>query len=402
MNGSGLHQELDWFKSYLTGRCQRGKLGDCLSSKAVLAFGVPQGSGLGPLLFTVYTTAMSSMICGHSIPHRLYADDSQLCVTFASGTLLQHWMFCRCAWPLSSHGWWWINWNWIQIKLNSFLFGNEQHRSKYLNASCWTSSVESNPEKSAWNHGVIVDNNFTFRSHMSAVCSSCFYHMRDLLRIHCHLDLDTAKLLVTALVSSLESPPFTHSVPLLRSLHWLWVKFRILFKITLLANKTLHEKKPVYLHTMLAASIPSRSLRSNKGINLSIRWVKNDIGASVFQCCAPSLWINLLLSVCSATSVATFRKHLKTPLFDLAFSPQRPAHPMAHWCYGSASSIWLLNTIWLSHSWAWLCQGYWRYRNLIDWLNNGRIFSTSSILKATGARWDVIKLLSILTASTSV
>ena len=34
---------LDWFKSYLTGRCQRIKLGDCLSSKADLKFGVPQG-----------------------------------------------------------------------------------------------------------------------------------------------------------------------------------------------------------------------------------------------------------------------------------------------------------------------------------------------------------------------
>ena len=35
---------LNWFKSYLTGRCQRIKLGDCLSSKADLTFGVPQGS----------------------------------------------------------------------------------------------------------------------------------------------------------------------------------------------------------------------------------------------------------------------------------------------------------------------------------------------------------------------
>ena len=24
--------------------------------------------------------------------------------------------------------------------------------------------------------------------------------------------------------------------------------------------------------------------------------------------------------------------------------------------------------IWLLHHWAWLCRGYWRYRNLIDWL----------------------------------
>ena len=44
--------------------------------------------------------------------------------------------------------------------------------------------------------------NFTFRSHISAVCSSCFYHMRDLRRTRCHLDLDSAKLLATALLPS--------------------------------------------------------------------------------------------------------------------------------------------------------------------------------------------------------
>ena len=65
-----------------------------------------------------------------------------------------------------------------------------------------------------------------------------------------------------------KSPPFTRSVPLLRSLHWLPVKFRILFKISLLTYKTIHEKQPVYLHSMLAASLPSHSLRSNKGICL--------------------------------------------------------------------------------------------------------------------------------------
>ena len=71
-----------------------------------------------------------------------------------------------------------------------------------------------------------------------------------------------------------KSPPFTRSVPLLRSLQWLTVKFRILFKISLLTYKAIHEKQPVYLHATLATSLPSRSLRSNKGISLSVPRVK--------------------------------------------------------------------------------------------------------------------------------
>ena len=76
---------LNCFKSYLNGRCQRIEIGDCLSSKAYLKFGVPWGSVLGPLLFTLYTTPSSSMIFEHAIPHHLYADNSQLYVSFASG-----------------------------------------------------------------------------------------------------------------------------------------------------------------------------------------------------------------------------------------------------------------------------------------------------------------------------
>ena len=83
--------------------------------------------------------------------------------------------------------------------------------------------------------------------------------MRYLRRIRRHLDLDNAKLLATALLSSLDycnsllygiadidltrlqrvqnqlahlvtkSPPFTRSIPLLLSLHLLPARFRILF-----------------------------------------------------------------------------------------------------------------------------------------------------------------------------
>ena len=116
-------------------------------------------------------------------------------------------------------------------------------------------------------------------------------------------------------------PPFTQSLPLLRSLHWLPARFRILFKINLLTYKTLREKQPVYLHSMLATSIPSRSLRSNNNNSLIVSRVKTNTGARAFHSCAPSRWNNLPLSVHSAISVVTFKKHLKTHLLDLAFPP---------------------------------------------------------------------------------
>ena len=143
-------------------------------------------------------------------------------------------------------------------------------------------------------------------------------HIRDLQRIHCYFKLDSAKLLATALVSSrLEycnsllygivdadlkklqraqsclarvvttSPPFTRIVTLLRSHHCLPVTFRILFQISLLTCKSLHGKQPFYLHSMLALTLPSQSLRSNKGISLSALSVTTNTGARAFHSCAP-------------------------------------------------------------------------------------------------------------------
>ena len=108
---------------------------------------------------------------------------------------------------------------------------------------------------------------------------------------------------------------------MLHSLHWMPVRFRILFKINLLTYKTLREKQPVYLDPMLAALIPFRSLRSNNDNSLSVPRVKTNTGARACHSHAPSLWNNLPLSVRSASSVTTFKKYLKTHLFDLASPP---------------------------------------------------------------------------------
>ena len=94
-----------------------------------------------------------------------------------------------------------------------------------------------------------------------------------------------------------KSAPFIRSVPLLRSLHWLPVKYRVHFKICLLTYKALYKEQPVYLRSLITTSLPSRSLRSNRGITLSIPRIKTNTGARAFSSCAPSLWNNLPLSV---------------------------------------------------------------------------------------------------------
>ena len=71
-----------WFLSYLSKRSQRVCYEVCYSKRFDLVYGVPQGSCLGPFLFTVYASKLFQVIRARLPDVHDYVDDTQLYLSF--------------------------------------------------------------------------------------------------------------------------------------------------------------------------------------------------------------------------------------------------------------------------------------------------------------------------------
>ena len=139
---------------------------------------MPQGSVLGPILFSLYTTPLSKVIQNHpGISFQFYADDTQLYVHLthknASSALDK---LSRCLEDVKR----WLSTN--KLKLNPFIvFGSKSQREK-LNHSFPVNILSHliSPVDAVRNLGVWFDLDFSFSCHVMKVCKACFVSVRDL------------------------------------------------------------------------------------------------------------------------------------------------------------------------------------------------------------------------------
>ena len=93
-------------------------------------------------------------------------------------------------------------------KLNSdktefIIIGTKQQRHKLCNHfPVKLLDNDISPSDSVRNLGVVFDSDLSFHKHVSNICKSCFYHIRDLRRIRRHIPLSTAKTISNSLISS--------------------------------------------------------------------------------------------------------------------------------------------------------------------------------------------------------
>ena len=184
------------------------------------------------------------------------------------------------------------------------------------------------------------------------ICKVAFFHIRNLSKIRkCPTQKDTETLVHAFVTSKLDNcnsllaelpqylldrvqwvqnaaarffsctRKYDRITPVLRELHWLPVKQRIIFKILLFTYKTLTALAPQYISDFLAQYKPPRALRSSDKKLLQVPHFKlKTYGARSFSYIAPYLWNQLPDAIRHASSLAIFQSNLKTHLFDQVFN----------------------------------------------------------------------------------
>ncbi len=232
----------------------------------------------------------------HQMCYHLYADDTQLYLSFdstvpGSGTNA----ISRLEACISDIREWMLR---NRLKINDdtteflkFLPLSNTHEvtpNSLLNGS---DSIALSTK--AKNLGVLFDQTLNLSSHITATCKSANFQLYSIRRIKCYLSLNPLKTAVHALISSkldqcnnlliglpknelfkLEhimniaarmitgTKKFIHIAPMLVDLHWLPVDYCVKFNLLCLTYKALHSLAPAYLTNILQQYSPIRSLCS--------------------------------------------------------------------------------------------------------------------------------------------
>ena len=342
---------IGWFASYLKGWKSQVNIAGVLSEPIQADFGLPQGSVLGPLLFTAYTLPMGNIIQKYSICYHLYADECQLYVPFdpqvpgdLENTLAR---LTACISDIRK----WLSENYLKLndsKTEFFIAGSWYNINKLPDISLKIGSHSIPISRTIRNLGIIFDQTMTLSQHVDSLRRSVTYHIRNLWRIRRFIDTESCHAAARALITSrldycnaiftlLSSSDVKRlqrlqnsaarlvfavgrkvdASSLLEKLHWLPVKKRIIFfKVLLYVYKALNNSAPSYLSQCFTLYHPSRQLRSSEDKTLlCIPRELTAIGRKNFNITAAYAWNELPKNIRLAPSTAAFKRLLKTHLF---------------------------------------------------------------------------------------
>ncbi|XDV19494.1 hypothetical protein PO909_024959 [Leuciscus waleckii] len=309
---------LNWIKSYFQNRRFSVQMGECTSSSAPLLCGIPQGSILAPVFFSLYMLPLGQIMSKYDVSFHCYADDTQLYLPLKPTVPAAVERLAECLGEIKR----WMSANFFclnESKTEMILFGPSE--------SADTSKIKLGTLSPYLRHqvknlGIICDSALKFDKQIN----QSFVTQKDLEKIvhsfiFSRLDYGNAlyygiqhkSLNRLQLVQNVAARLLTgtrkneHITPVLRELHWLPVFYRINFKILLFVFKALHGRAPTYIADLIQVNKPKRALRS-ESLNLLVvpRTQRKMRGDRSFAAAASKLWNSLPPYIRECSSLIEF------------------------------------------------------------------------------------------------
>ncbi|KAG7463405.1 hypothetical protein MATL_G00176220 [Megalops atlanticus] len=257
---------LECFSSYISGCSYQISWQGSTSSPRFLKTGVPQGSVLGPLLFSIYTRTLGEVITAYGLSYHSYADDTHLFISFPPRIDITP-NVSACLTDILG----WMNKHDLKLNINKT---ERVHIPAFTtpqrNLSVCVDNAKVMATAAPKNLGVTLDSNLPFKEHIAAstrICRFLLFNIRKHSEYSAQVGIQTLILsrldYCNSLLAGLPAyvirpqqltqnaaaggmfnlPKQAHVTPLLESFHWLPLAARIKFN-TLISSPihTGHDK----------------------------------------------------------------------------------------------------------------------------------------------------------------